>query len=140
MIVHAGLVAEARGGRLRGVLITGASGSGKSDLALRLLDEGFLFAADDRVELWTSGGKLYGRAPDAIFGMMEVRGVGLRPRTAVSFAPISLIAALDEPEKLERHPEPECETLLGLEVQLIRMAGFEVSAPAKLRQVLMTLG
>ena len=96
--------------------------------------------ADDRVLLWTSGGKLYGRAPDALFGKMEVRGVGIQPATAAGVARISLIASLERPETLERLPEPEHETLLGVEVPRVRLAGFEVSAPAKLRQVLMRLG
>lgn len=140
MIVHGVLMAQARGGRLRGVLITGPSGSGKSDLALRLLDEGFLFTADDRVELWTSGGKLYGRAPDALFGLMEIRGLGVRAQTAITFAPVSLIVAMSPAAEVERVPEPEAETLLGIATPRVRLARYEVSGPAKLRQVLMTLG
>lgn len=138
MIVHGVLVAQARGGRLRGVLITGPSGSGKSDLALRMLDEGFVFVADDRVLLWTSGGRLYGRAPDTLFGMMEVRGVGIRPYTAALFAHVDLVAALGDPP--ERMPEPESTDYLGIEVPRARLASFQPSAPAKLRQALMTLG
>ncbi len=140
MIVHGVLMAQARGGRLRGVLITGPSGSGKSDLALRLLDEGFLFAADDRVELWTSGGRLYGRAPDALFGLMEIRGLGVWAQTAITFAPVSLIAVMSPAAEVERVPEPEQETLLGIATPRVHLARYEVSATAKLRQVLMTLG
>ena len=51
MIVHAGLVALRHGGLWRGALITGPSGSGKSDLALRCLEHGFRLVADDRVLL-----------------------------------------------------------------------------------------
>ena len=52
-------------GGWRGALIEGPSGAGKSDLALRALDAGFRLVADDRVVVWTSGGRLFGRAPDA---------------------------------------------------------------------------
>ena len=66
MILHAGLVARRQDGYWRGVLIEGASGAGKSDLALRALDHGFRLVADDRVVVWASGGALYGRAPDSL--------------------------------------------------------------------------
>ncbi len=140
MIVHGVLVAQQSGGRRRGVLIRGPSGSGKSDLAVRLLDEGYLLVADDQVLLWTSAGRLFGRAPDALHGLIEVRGLGIRPHTAISFAPVNLIVTLHDRDQIARMPEPEHETHLGLNVPVIRLAGFEASTPAKLRRVLMTLG
>ena len=69
MIRHAGLVALRWRGDWQGVLIEGPPGSGKSDLALRALTEGFRLVADDRVLLWTSGGRLWGRAPDVLAGL-----------------------------------------------------------------------
>ena len=51
MIHHAGLLARWTGGHWRGVLIEGESGSGKSDLALRALDDGWSLVADDRTLL-----------------------------------------------------------------------------------------
>src|SRR3954468_23707618 len=75
VIVHAGLIARRSGGPWRGVLIEGPSGSGKSDLALRALEAGFRLVADDRVVLWASEGRLFGRAPETLFGLIEVRGL-----------------------------------------------------------------
>lgn len=140
MIVHAGFVAQPHRAAWRGVLITGPSGSGKSDLALRLLDAGFAFVSDDRVLLWTSGGRLFGRAPDTLSGLIEARGVGVRRQTAIPFAPVSMIAALHPADEIDRMPAPESESLLGINVPEIRLSAFEASAPAKLRRALMALG
>lgn len=60
-----------------GVLLTGDSGSGKSDLALALIDRGHLLVADDAVELVACDGRLSGLSPQALEGLIEVRGVGL---------------------------------------------------------------
>ena len=90
MIVHAGFVARPHGGRWQGVLILGPSGSGKSDLALRLIDQGFSLVADDRVLLWTSGGRLFGRAPETLTCLIEARGVGILKAPVPDFAPVSL--------------------------------------------------
>ena len=53
------------------VLLLGPSGSGKSDLALRLLDRGFLLVADDQV-LIEDG---VARAPPPLAGLLELRGL-----------------------------------------------------------------
>ena len=78
MILHAGLIAARIAGFWRGVLIEGPSGSGKSDLALRALSQGFRLVADDRVVVWASGGRLFGRAPEILNGLIELRGLGVR--------------------------------------------------------------
>ena len=56
-----------------GLLLLGSAGAGKSDLALRLLDHGFLLVADDRVDI--EAGRA--RAPAALAGLLEVRGLGI---------------------------------------------------------------
>jgi serine kinase of HPr protein (carbohydrate metabolism regulator) len=71
--IHAGCVAI--GGK--GVLILGASGAGKSDLALQLIDQGAKLVADDRCELFVRAGKLCARAPASIAGLLELRGIGI---------------------------------------------------------------
>lgn len=129
MIVHAGLSARRIGGTWRGALILGPSGAGKSDLALRATAHGLRLAADDRVLLWRSGGRLFGRAPDALAGLVEARGLGVLPAPAVRFCEIVLAVRCGPAERL---PDPETETVLGIEVPLIRLAPLEPSAPVKL--------
>lgn len=133
MIRHAGLIARRVDGRWAGVLITGASGSGKSDLTLRALDQGFRLVADDRVTLWTCEGRLYGRSPQTLRGLLEVRGHGVARISPLDLAEVSLIAQLGAPERL---PEPAFEEILGLRLPCITQAAFEESAPAKLGHAL----
>ena len=61
----------------RAVLLRGPSGSGKSDLALRLIDAGARLVADDQSELSRRGDVLMVRAPATIAGLIEVRGLGI---------------------------------------------------------------
>lgn len=133
MIWHAGLIAERRGGDWRGVLIEGPSGAGKSDLALRALDHGFRLVADDRVLLWTTEGRLYGRAPDPLAGLLEVRGVEVARVEAVAFCEVALVVRLGSADRL---PDAATETILGVAVPLLAADPFELSAPAKLSRAL----
>jgi len=141
VIVHGGLVALRLGGLWRGALILGSSGAGKSDLALRALDVGLRLVADDRVVVWTSEGRLFGRAPDPIAGLIEARGHGVTAEPALPFAEIALaVRCVAEGEPIERLPEPETETIAGTAVPLTRLDPREASAPAKLRRALTSLG
>ncbi len=133
MIVHGGLIALLHREYWRGVLIEGPSGVGKSDLALRALDEGFRLVADDRVELWVSGGRLYGRAPDALAGRLEVRGLQVVTQTHLPFAEVVLTVQCETPERI---PEPRFAEHLGVPTPLIAVDPLEASAPAKLRRAL----
>jgi serine kinase of HPr protein (carbohydrate metabolism regulator) len=133
MIRHAGLIAQRHDGLWRGVLIEAASGGGKSDLALRALDHGFRLVADDRVLVWTDAGRLFGRAPDPLAGLLEVRGLGVLPVAQVAFCEIVLLARLEAPERL---PEPATETILGQPIPLLAVDPFESSAPAKLSRAM----
>lgn len=137
MILHAGLIAAFRNGRWRGALIEGVSGAGKSDLALRALDHGFRLVADDRVRIWTSGGALYGRAPETLAGQIEVRGLGVVAEPALAWRRIDLCVRCGTPERM---PEPAFAEHLGLSIPLIVLAPLETSAPAKLSRALRHLG
>ena len=132
-VLHAGLIAQRVDGRWRGVLIEGPSGAGKSDLALRALDQGFRLVADDRVLIWTSADGLYGRAPDALSGLIEVRGLDVLAVEPLPFCGIAMIARLARPDRI---PEPATETILGVQVPLLEVDPFETSAPAKLGRAL----
>ena len=139
MILHAGLVARPLAGRWQGVLILGPSGSGKSDLALRLIDEGFSLVADDRTLLWTSGSGLYGRAPEALSGLIEARGVGVLSAPSHAFTPVTVaVECVEGP--VERLPRLETTCFLDREIPLLRLVAREASAPAKLGRALMALG
>lgn len=129
MIRHAGLVARRSDGFWRGALIEGDSGAGKSDLALRALNHGFRLVADDRVEVWTDAGRLFGRSPDPLQGLIEARGLGVLAVPAVAFCQIALVVRSGMPE---RTPDPATETILGVAVPLLVLNLLESSAPAKL--------
>jgi serine kinase of HPr protein (carbohydrate metabolism regulator) len=141
MILHAGLVALRLAGRWRGVLIEGPSGAGKSDLALRTLALGARLVADDRVLAWTSEGRLFGRAPETLSGLLEMRGLGIALVEALPYAGIDLIVACEpDPGAVERLPEPETAERLGVTLPLRRLWPFEPAAPLKLIAALERVG
>ena len=123
-----------------GILLRGPSGSGKSDLALRLIDEGGRLVADDQTELSLSGNDVFMTAPSTIAGRMEVRGIGILRVPAVVAAPLRLVVDLVPPGAIERLPEPRVCDYLDRRFPLIQLAPFEASAPAKLRLALRALG
>ena len=121
-----------------GVLIMGESGQGKSDLLLRLMDEGGKLVADDRAELYAAKGRLCARAPKSIAGLIEVRGLGIVAQPFAKNAVLALAVRLGEPQRL---PEPAFfQPPEGLgrtkAVPLIVLDGTAASAPARLRLVL----
>ena len=120
----------------RGILLRGASGSGKSDLALRLIDEGALLVADDQTAIAEEGGRLVARAPATIAGKLEVRGLGIVTQPALAEAPIALIVDLVPPAAVERLPEERHERLCGHDVPLLDLDPFAASAVAKIRLAL----
>ena len=132
--IHAGCVAI--GGR--GVLIAGASGRGKSDLALRLIDRGALLVSDDYTMLTVAGDRLIGSAPATIAGRIEIRGVGIVELPTSREIPIALYVDLDAtPERL---PEPGRIELRGIALPSLALAALEASAPIKLEQALRLYG
>ena len=136
MIAHAGLIARRIAGRWRGALIEGPSGAGKSDLALRALDLGFRLVADDRVILWTCEGRLFGRAPGPLAGLLEVRGVDVTGEPALALCEVVLVV---EPGTPERLPEPDTADRLGFRLPRLVLSYEEASAPAKLGRALTAL-
>ena len=116
-----------------GVLLRGPSGSGKSDLALRLIDTGARLIADDYTELRIRNGRISASAPENIHGLIEVRGVGLLKVGAAVQAEVGAVIDLVGPEGVERLPEDDQTTLLGQPVAHFQLSPFEPSAPAKVR-------
>lgn len=119
-----------------GVLLRGASGAGKSDLALRLIEAGARLVADDRVRLARAGARLRASAPEALAGLIEVRGLGivrLAPGRVAPSVMLGLVVDLLAPALIERLPEPSCAKLLGLSLPRLALDPFEPAAPLKLR-------
>lgn len=134
MLIHASCVAISG----KGVLIAGPPGAGKSDLALRLIDEGAQLVADDQTELSLEDGMLYAAAPATIAGLMEIRHVGLMRLPQAGKTPVALYIDLSTPEeKLERMPEEEAVHLLDCPVKRLRLPAFAASTPAKIRAALL---
>jgi HPr kinase/phosphorylase len=121
------------------ILLRGPPGSGKSDLALRLIDDGARLVADDQALLRRVGDRVVVRAPATIAGLIEIHGFGIVRLEAIDAAPLALIVDLLPSGRIERMPERRLEAVLGVAVPLIALAPFEASAAAKLRLVLRAL-
>ncbi|NNG04565.1 MAG: hypothetical protein HKM95_10755 [Inquilinus sp.] len=120
-----------------GILLRGPSGSGKSDLALRLIDGGASLVADDRVHLapgeGDDSGAVVARPPAALAGLLEVRGLGPVPVATVPSVRLGLVVDLRPGEPLERLPDPTSCAYLGVTLPLLQLDPFRPSAPAVLR-------
>lgn len=125
VVLHASCVAVGD----RAVLILGASGRGKSGLALQLMALGAVLVADDRtcVELRGEDAKkqVMAEAPPVLRGLIEARGVGLLTAEAVGPVAVALVVDLDRTET-ERLPPLRSFTLLGQTLPLVHM----VDSPA----------
>jgi HPr kinase/phosphorylase len=119
----------------QGILLTGPSGSGKSDLALRIIDRGGILISDDVVIVSkTDQGLSVGVAPN-IAGKIEVRGVGICIVQHIPSAPLQLAVALSN--NINRMPdEHRTMNMMGIAVPLIDLAPFECSAAIKLEMAL----
>jgi serine kinase of HPr protein (carbohydrate metabolism regulator) len=116
-----------------GVLLRGGSGTGKSDLALRLIDEGALLVADDQVALEAARGRLMARGPSAIAGLLEVRGLGPMPVASTAAAPVTLVVDLAPADRIERCPEPRFDRIEGIDLPVVEIDASAPSAAARVR-------
>ena len=116
-----------------GVLLRGPSGSGKSDLTLRLIDGGGALVADDRVDLRREGDRLVAAPPPALAGLVEAAGIGPLAVVHQADAVVGLIVDLVPEDTLERLPRSSEEALLGVLLPRFSLHAFGVSTPAKVR-------
>lgn len=130
----------------RAVLLRGASGSGKSDLALRFLAlpaEGAhrpILVADDQVFLEVrDAGDVIVSAPETIAGNMEVRGLGIVEMPSIAAARLVLVCDLVAADQVPRLPPDPWErtALAGVDIPLLKLSPFEASAPVKLKMALL---
>jgi serine kinase of HPr protein (carbohydrate metabolism regulator) len=119
----------------RGVLLRGASGSGKSDLAWRLLQAPWSgrLVADDQTEISVEDGILMARAPLALQGLMELRGLGLLRVPFAACTALHLVVDLVSRGDVPRLPEPSFAALCGLDLPRIALHAFDLTAPDKVR-------
>ena len=115
------------------VLLLGASGAGKSDLALRLLDRGWQLVADDRVVVTARAGVVWASAPPPLAGLLEVRGIGI---VAEPTQPAPVALAIDLAGHPERLPERALRDFAGIAVPVIALDGFEPTAALKVERAL----
>ncbi|MFM5884730.1 MAG: HPr kinase/phosphorylase [Novosphingobium sp.] len=104
----------------RGVLIEGPPGSGKSSLALALIDRGAALIGDDGLTLAKTGERLIAGAPPNVEGLLEVRNVGLLTYPVAQNVPLCLILRLD-PAAPRFVDAPERVTIDGVTLPLIRL-------------------
>ncbi|NUH66561.1 serine kinase [Sulfitobacter sp. S0837] len=107
--LHASCVAIAG----RGVLILGASGAGKSALALQLMALGASLVADDRTDVERVGDQVIASAPARIRGLIEARFVGLLRVADFGPVPLALVVDLDQTEQ-QRLPEQHTHLIQGV--------------------------
>ncbi|WP_321394580.1 HPr kinase/phosphatase C-terminal domain-containing protein [Emcibacter sp.] len=124
----------------RGIMITGSSGYGKSDLALRLIEEaGAKLVGDDYVTLVREADGLVARPAENIAGMIEVRGLGLVKMPILPSVSVDLVLVLLDPEGdvyPERLPGEQFFEHEGICVPQLEFMALEASAVAKVRAAL----
>ena len=130
VILHASCVAIDG----KAVLLSGPSGVGKSDVALRLIDVGAELVADDQTQIVLEGDVLMASPPPQIAGFIEARHLGLLRLPYCEAAPVALYVELVGPEgALERLPEAKNYSLLDRPVRWLKLRAMEASTPAKIR-------
>lgn len=130
-----------------GVLILGKSGSGKSSLALSLIDSAgrgiglndltATLVADDQVSLWREDAtaQLYGKPPQTLAGKLEVRGLGIVQVEYVPWYSVNLVVEIKAQDKIERFPDfpRHCLDILGQAIPVISVSGHDATAAARVR-------
>ncbi len=123
----------------RALLIEGPPGSGKSSLALALIDRGAGLIGDDGVTLSCDADRLIAAPPPHIAGLLEVRGVGLLRLPVAPPAPVALVLTLGGTpgERLPDSPLPR-RAIAGIAVPVLAFDPGAI-APAQRAEAALTL-
>ncbi|MFA6280817.1 MAG: HPr kinase/phosphatase C-terminal domain-containing protein [Bdellovibrionales bacterium] len=134
MFLHASCVAV----NDRAVLLMGAAGVGKSDVALRLMEGGAALVADDQTVLTLEGDYVLASPPPTLAGMLEIRHVGLMQEVPYSqHVPVGLVVRLwPLGHDIERLPSKSFCSLLDQPIRELNLIGCEASTPTKIRLAL----
>jgi serine kinase of HPr protein (carbohydrate metabolism regulator) len=134
-----------------GVLLLGPPGSGKSDLALRLIDTPGVgtskemltaqLVADDQVKLSLADNHLIAEAPPVLAGFLEIRGLGIMRVPYLPSVRIGLAVQLRKQNAIERLPDLAAQhyRALGIAIPLIEIDAAAASAPARVRAAVLHL-
>ena len=120
--------------RNKGILFRGKSGSGKSELALKFIEnKGAVLVADDVVVFKMRQNRLIGEAPQNIKGLLEIRNVGISRYDFVNEAEVGLLVNLvSSKENLERLPKNKTENILGVEIPAIDLYADDMTIVEKI--------
>lgn len=116
------------------ILILGASGSGKSDLCLRLIvGRGAVLIADDRTDIFIRDNEIIASCPREIKGLLEVRGIGIKKVEYAKEHKIDIVVELVKSlSEIERMPNESFYEFEGCKVPKIKLFPFEISSIDKL--------
>ena len=123
----------------RGILIAGASGSGKSDLSLRLIDRGATLVSDDYTIVQRRDGRLHASPPNTIEGRIEIRGIGIIEMDFERDVPLCLAVDLSR-ESLRMPGGEERYFAAGVALPMLGLNAHEASAPLKVELALLKIG
>ena len=133
ILLHGSAVAlNTRGHAPSAVLLRGKSGTGKSDLAFRLLESGGMLIGDDQVVLERDRDKILASAAKEISGLIEVRGVGLLKYPAAKPTRLRLVVDLAPREEVPRLPDWGSVDILGVAVPCLKLHAFDASTALKI--------
>jgi serine kinase of HPr protein (carbohydrate metabolism regulator) len=117
------------------ILMLGLTGSGKSDLALRLIDRGAMLISDDIVGTESADDQLILSVAPNIAGKIEVRGIGICTTDYLPFAPLRLVVELSH-EVDRMPPDNQCAAIGNFWIPMVKLDPFQPSSALKVEWAL----